>query len=185
MWAKFWTLKLYNRKGGIFLLKLLGAIFIVISCGIVGISLSESLRKRISLIDALYCMLNDFSISIQYTAPTVWQLLDNAYNNKEFSHIRFLKIFHDDFSQDIPFTELWYSSICKDVSLKSAEKEILFGLANSLGKVGCEECVSNLHLAMDRLKLLQTQAIDDYSKKGNLFRWLGILIGIAISIMVV
>ena len=54
-------------------------------------------------------------------------------------------------------------------------------MANSLGKVGCEECVSNLHLAMDRLKLLQTQAIDDYSKKGNLFRWLGILIGIAID----
>lgn len=166
-------------------MKFLGAMFIVISCGTVGISLSESLRKRISLIDALYCMLNDFSISIQYTAPTVWQLLDTAYNNREFANIKFLKIFHDDFSQDVPFTELWYNSIHKDFSLKSAEKDILYSLGNSLGKVGCEECISNLHLAMDRLKLLQTQAIEDYSKKGNLFRWLGILIGVAISIMVV
>ncbi|MCD7800704.1 MAG: stage III sporulation protein AB [Ruminococcus sp.] len=166
-------------------MKFLGAIFIVISCGTVGISLSESLRKRISLIDALYCMLNDFSISIQYTAPTVWQLLDNAYNNREFANVKFLKTFHDNIAQDVPFTELWYDSIRKDFSLKSAEKDILYGLGNSLGKVGCEECISNLHLAMDRLKVLQTQAIEEYSKKGTLFRWLGILIGVAISIMVV
>lgn len=167
------------------MLKFLGAIFIIISCGVVGISLAESLRKRVHILNTLYCLLNDFSISIQYTAPTVWQLLDNAYNNPEFDNIIFLKIFHNNFNQDISFNELWNISISKDYSLKSSEKDILYSVGNSLGKVGCDESISNLHLAMDRLKHLHTQAIDDYSKKGNLYRWIGILIGVAISIMVV
>lgn len=166
-------------------MKFIGAIFIVVSCGVVGISLADSLRKRVSILNTLYCLLNDFSISIQYTAPTVWQLMDSASNNPEFSSIRFLKIFKQEYSQDTPFSVLWNDSITKDTSLKSAEKDILYSIGNSLGKVGCEECISNLHLAMDRLKLLHTQAIDEYSKKGNLYRWIGILIGIAISIMVV
>lgn len=166
-------------------MKFIGAIFIVVSCGVVGISLADSLRKRVSILNTLYCLLNDFSISIQYTAPTVWQLMDSASNNPEFSSIRFLKIFKQEYSQDTPFSVLWNDSITKDTSLKSAEKDILYSIGNSLGKVGCEECISNLRLAMDRLKLLHTQAIDEYSKKGNLYRWIGILIGIAISIMVV
>lgn len=166
-------------------MKFIGAIFIVVSCGVVGISLADSLRKRVYILNTLYCLLNDFSISIQYTAPTVWQLMDGASNNPEFNSIRFLKIFKQEYSQDTPFSVLWNDSITKDTSLKSAEKDVLYSIGNSLGKVGCEECISNLHLAMDRLKFLHTQAIDEYSKKGNLYRWIGILIGIAISIMVV
>jgi stage III sporulation protein AB len=167
------------------MLKFLGAMLIVVSCGATGIALAESLRKRIDTINALYCLLNDFSISIQYTAPTVWQLLENAYSNPEFCKLKFLEIFHENFNQTIPFNELWNTSINKDYSLKSEEKDILYSLGNSLGRVGCDESVSNLHLAMDRLKNLHSKAIEDYSKNGNLYRWVGILIGIAVSIMVV
>lgn len=130
-------------------------------------------------------MLNEFSISIQYTAPTVWQLMEYAYNNPEFKDIKFLKNFQDDLSFDIPFEILWNNSISKDFSLKSAEKDVLFSLGNSLGKVGCEESISNIHLAMNRLKTIQSQSIEEYTKKGHLFRWLGILIGIAISIVLI
>lgn len=137
------------------------------------------------MINTLYCLLNEFSISIQYTAPTVWQLMDNAYNNSEFKDIKFLKIFHDEFSFDIPFETLWNSSINKDFSLKRSEKDVLFSLGSSLGKVGCEESVSNIHLAMNRLKVIENQSIEEYTKKGTLFRWLGVLIGIAISIIIV
>lgn len=130
-------------------------------------------------------MLNDFSISIQYTAPTVWQLMENAYNNPEFKNIDFLKYFHDDISLDIPFTTLWINSISRDYSLKPPEKDILLSLGNSLGKVGCEESISNIHLAMNRLKVIENQSIEEYTKKSNLFRWLGVLIGVAISIIIV
>lgn len=147
--------------------------------------LAESLRKRVSTLNTLYCLLNDFSISIQYTAPTVWQLLEGAYNNSEFSDLRFLKTFHEEYTQGIPFNELWNASLSRDYSLQPTEREILYGLGNSLGKVGCDESVSNLHLAMDRLKTLHTQAVEAYAKNGNLYRWVGVLVGIAISIMVV
>jgi stage III sporulation protein AB len=112
-------------------------------------------------------------------------LLENAYNNPEFCKIKFLEVFHENLNQDVPFNELWNISIDRDYSLKSAEKDILYSLGNSLGKVGCDESVSNLHLAMDRLKSLHSKAIEEYSKNGNLYRWVGILIGIAVSIMVV
>lgn len=159
--------------------------FIIVSSSVVGISLAESLRKRVTLLDTLYCLLNEFSISIQYTAPTVWQLVECAYNNPEFESVKFLKIFQDGLSFDVPFETLWNDSVSKDFSLKSAEKDILFSLGNSLGKVGCEESISNIHLAMNRLKDIQIKSIQEYTQKGNLFRWLGFLVGIAISIIIV
>ena len=58
-------------------------------------------------------------------------------------------------------------------------------MGNSLGKVGLEESISNLNLAMERIKTIQLKATQEYSKKGNLFRWLGLLGGLMIAILIV
>jgi stage III sporulation protein AB len=167
------------------MVKLIGATLVTFSCTAVGLALAKRLEKRISMLDTLYCLLNEFSISIQYTAPTVWQLMDCAYYNPEFKDVRFLKNFHNELPSEVAFEILWKRSIENDITLQLPERDVLFSLGNSLGKVGCEESVSNLHLAMNRLKLIHEQSMEDYVRKGNLFRWLGVLLGIGISIVMV
>jgi stage III sporulation protein AB len=148
-----------------------------------GVYSAEVLSKRVDTLSLLYCLLNDYSISIQYTATTVWQLLEDSYHNPQFKRLYFLKVFSESVDGETPFETLRDTSIKRDNTLRPPERDILYGVGSSLGKVGCDECISSLHLAMDRLRLLHTQAVDEYTKKGNLFRWLGVLSGVGIALV--
>lgn len=167
------------------MLKVLGAILIVLSGGIVGVYLSMGLRNRILCISSIYSLLNYFSVSLRYTAPTVWQLMDSACENPEYKSLKFLSILKSKSLEEVSFEEAWNYSLSLDSTIKLEEKNILYSVGNSLGKVGLEESISNLNLAMERIKTIQLKATQEYSKKGNLFRWLGLLGGLMIAILIV
>lgn len=167
------------------LFKLLGIVFLVTATSLTGLNFSLYLKNRRAKLELIKRMIDDMSNLIRYRALTVKEIISELSLSPSYSNLIFLNYASQNIQNSIPFSEIWEKSVEKDFSLKNCEKSELISLGYAIGSTDIEGQISTLNSFKEKFLHLISQADDDYKQKGKLYRSLGVLSGIFISVIIV
>lgn len=160
-------------------MKLAAGLIILVICGGWGISRRANLKRRCVLLRELRLMLEQYSIRIACTAPTLEQLA--ADGQGEFS-----VILRKCMEGNTDIRSAWTQAVKQLSALPHCGKEeaaVLAELGNSLGTCPAESEISLLRLQSAELDRLITQAEKISEQKGRLYSSGGILAGLAAAVL--
>lgn len=166
------------------MIKYVGIIAIIISSALVGITLSDKLKKRVKEINSINHMLDEISILIRYKAMTVYEIINVLRENQMYNSLTFLN--QISCNVQMPFSEAWEKSIDNMQSdLNSSDKKLLKSFGCSLGTSDISGQLSSIEVFKADFSKIENDAIVLYDKKSKLYRSLGILCGMFLSIMLI
>lgn len=166
------------------MLKIFGAIAIVIATSLIGIMSSDKLKQRVKEINLINYMLEEISILIRYKAMTVYEIVENLKGNPVFNQLTFLN--NIEFNLQMPFKIAWESNIdSMQSALKQSDLKMLKSFGATLGTSDIDGQLSTIAVFKENFSQLEKEAITNYEKKSKLYRSLGVLSGAFISIMLI
>lgn len=166
------------------MLKIAGMIAIVISTSLYGISKSDRLKKRCDELNLINHMLEDFIIEISFKALPLFEIVKTLKKKPMYKKLTLLT--NVDCSLEKPFYRAWEESIdSMQSSLEKNDIVLLKSFGATLGKSDINGELSNIEIFKSDFLKLETKAIEEYSKKSKLYRSLGVLSGVFISIMLI
>lgn len=169
--------KMFNLAGGI---------LIVIACGGVGLLKSHSLGERLRMLTLLERLMEHFSTQIRFRSLTLEELLWECIKNPIFKELGFLETVSKDMSEGLTFKEAWQHGVGSwNGPLNPGDKLLILSIKEELGVSDTEGQLAALALVLEQLKALAKEALEDYQRRGRLFRSLGVLGGIFISLLLV
>lgn len=164
--------------------KIIGMIVIVISTSMIGISCSEKLKKRAGELGLVCHMIEEMSILIRYKALTVYELIENLKKNSMLCTLPFLNEFKAD--NGLPFKTSWEENVVNiHTFMNDGDIKLLKTLGGTLGTSDIDGQLQSLEVYKADFKLLEKEAIAAYEKKAKLYRSLGLLCGMFVSIMLI
>lgn len=162
--------------------KIIGLLAIISASSLFGISCSDKLKRRVSELNLINYMLDEISVLIRYKAMTVYEIINALKQNKMYEKLSFINNLECNIST--PFNSAWDKSIDNMQSeLETADKKLLKSFGNSLGTTDILGQLSSIEVFKADFKRLEKEASESYGKKSRLYRSLGLLGGIFISIM--
>lgn len=160
-------------------MKLAAGLLILLICGGWGVSLRMNLKRRCTLLRELRLMLEQYSIKIACTAPTLEQLA--AEGQGEFGELL------RNCAAEAPDIRIAWSQAVKRLSALpycgKEETAVLAELGTALGTCPAESEISLLRLQSAELDRLITQAEKISEQKGRLYSSGGILAGLAAAVL--
>lgn len=150
-------------------------------CFAVGTRKSLLLKRRVTLLEELVRLLNEFAIEIRCTAPTLDELCGQARGS-------FAEMLRECREESTDIKSAWEKA-CGQLSQLSCcgteEYEIMLSLGQSLGTCDVQGQLSLLELHSEKLSSVRQAAADEYARKGKLMRSVGALCGIGAAILIV
>ncbi len=166
------------------MLKLFGIGFIVLCSSLIGISISEKLKKRMIELESINYLLEEISLLIKHRALTVFEIIDYLKSNEQIKELEFINNFI--YKDNTPFYILWDKSIDNsNLSMKEYDLKLLKSFGKSLGTSNTDGQISIIQIFKQDFKNLYSNALKEYEKKSKLYRSLGILCGMLFSIVII
>ena len=128
-------------------------------------------------------LIKELTVQIKYTNSEIGSMLKHASQNEAYQNLIFVTSCAG-IGETGDFHPLWNDGVKKQPYLTPTDRELLFALGDRLGETDLEGQLSFLELTCEMLKKQQTEAAENYRKKGRMYRSVGILCGIAAGIMV-
>lgn len=160
------------------MIKLIGALIILISSVIWGFASSQIPYKRYKNLIKISSCLNTMKNEIRFSSDYIDNILIRVAKISEFD---LLFKTAASFDKSMPISERWKKAVISDAPLLHLSKEdtealTMFGL--ELGMTDREGQLKNIESSMSILKTLQQSAKDDYDKTSRLKKGLGVSLGI-------
>jgi stage III sporulation protein AB len=164
--------------------KYIGIFVIVLSSSLIGFSCSDKLRKRAKELGMIHHMLDEISILIRYKAMTVYEIIKTLKENQMFNNLPLLINFK--INEQEPFSVSWDKQLeSMHTDLKEGDIKLLKSFGNSLGTSDIDGQLQTIEVYKNDFKKLEADALSIYDKKARLYRSLGLLCGMFISIMLI
>ena len=164
------------------MLKLSGALLVILAFGIWGVLKSDKLKKRcdnlLSLISALTLLENE----IGYGEKDISSALLSVGSIENLP--LFVQISEQLKGSSVSsafFDALKNSDIC----LSKSDKDTLCEFSQNLGSLGKESQIGSIRHTKELLEAARISACEEYGKYGKLYRSMGILLGILIAIILI
>jgi len=169
------------------LFKLIGSLIVIIACSFLGYVYSSGYTKRPQEIRELQVMLNMLENEIVY----MQSLLEDAFIKISRVSKSKTSVFFKEFvrlleKKDMNASSAWEKSINENIGLTSLNQEdegIMITFGKMLGKSDKEGQVKNIALLVSQLKVQEKKAEEIRGKNEGMYRWLGVLCGFAIVIL--
>lgn len=162
------------------MLKLLGAIMIVLASGIWGLSKSKKLKKRsdglLKVVSAMHLLENEIFYSQKEIAKALMSvsIMENlplfADISKRLGRVDAPNAFADALD-------------ASNMNFSKSDKNILIEFSQNLGTVSKEFQLESLSKTSELLSNAQLSAYEEYKKYGKLYRNMGFLLGILTAII--
>ena len=166
------------------MLKLFGILAIIVSTSLIGVSMSDKLKKRVKELNLINYMLDEISVLIRYKAITVYEIVESLKQNQMYNDLGFITGFECDIKT--PFYTAWDKSVSNMQSeLTPYDKKLLKSFGNSLGTSDISGQLSSIEVFKSDFSKLEKEAAALYEKKSKLYRSLGLLGGMFVSIMLI
>ncbi|MEW6621674.1 MAG: stage III sporulation protein SpoIIIAB [Bacillota bacterium] len=172
------------------MLKILGAITIIVSCSVIGYSFAKQYNARVYQVRKLRTSLKMLETEIAYSM----NLLPEALRKVGSKLVNPISILYD-YSADTlskntgkTMELIWRDALNKlkvDSSLKDEELEILADFGSGLGISDREEQLKNLRFVQEQLKIIEINAEDERQRHAKIYQTLGVLIGLALSLILI
>lgn len=164
------------------MLKLSGALLIISACGIWGFLRSKNLRKRSENLLRIMSSLTLLENEISYGQKDIKGALLSIGTIEELPFFTEIAEKIGAFSIHKSFD----SAISKcDMGLLKCDKQILLEFSQSLGALDAASQIKSIAHTRELLRKVQEEAYDEYKKYGRLYRNIGILLGIFLSLILV
>lgn len=172
------------------MLKLTGAVLILISAAGIGISCSQDLKKRCMELRILKQMIYMLRGEIKYTKTPLPEAFAHIAVRLPEPFCGFLQKTAEKMSAlaGCSFPKLWQEQIRTQLSsthLKREDKEQLEGLGNVLGYLDLEMQLSSMELYLEQLELGIQKAQEELAGKQKLYQSLGVAGGIFLVILLI
>ncbi len=165
--------------------KLSGMIFIIMTTALGGISLSKSLSERVKRLELIVLMLDRMSTYIEFRSLHTGEILSELSSDKSFEQLKFLKTAAELYRNGESFQDAWIKAVENDVYLKNEERAQLIEVGNSLGRSNTKGQLSMLSIHSRNIEHICRTASAESQNKGKLYRTLGVLTGVFISVMLI
>ncbi len=167
------------------IIKLIGMIIITASTTLTGIYASNQLSERKKRIQAMILMIDRISSLIEFRALKTGDILDSISSDKSFEKLAFLKNADDLYKNGLSFYEAWNQAAEEDIMTGDEERQQLIMMGSSLGTSNIKGQLSMLKIYRQNMEHIFDTFSEESMNKGKLYRSLGILAGVFISVMLV
>lgn len=165
------------------LLKLSGIIFIIISGAGLGIFASHKLRVHSEYCAKVRTFLCELDVLIRFSGDTLQALFDELSQRESLSGLAFPTDASRRMNAGESFPCAWKSAVLSDKNADEPLKRLLLSFGESLGTSDVCGQQKNILRAEEELLGIQKSADNEYSRKGRLYRSLGLLGGITAALL--
>lgn len=166
-------------------IKLIGMIIITASTTLTGIYASNQLSEHKKRIQVMILMIDRIASLIEFRALKTGDILKTIASDKSFESLEFLKTADEYYNKGYSFYESWNQAVMSDEKAGDEEKQQLITLGNSLGTSNIKGQLSMLKIYRQNMENIFNTFSQESMNKGKLYRSLGILAGVFISVMLV
>lgn len=167
------------------LMKLIGMLIITASTTLTGIYASNQLSQRKKRIQVLILMIDRIASLIEFRALKTGDILKSIASDKSFESLEFLKNADELHQKDMSFSGAWNQAVSNDDTVGDEERQQLIMLGSSLGTSNIKGQLSMLKIYRQNMENIFNTFSQESLNKGKLYRSLGILAGVFISVMLV
>lgn len=167
------------------MLKLIGMIMIIMTTSLIGTNFSGALTQRVKRLKNIEIMFDTMATLIKFKAATTGEILSELAKDATFDDLIFIHNARSSYEDSNPFPQAWKDGVDSDISLKDDEKQLLFSAGRSLGTSDCDGQLSMLEIYRHNIAGMYERAKEESVNKGRLYRSLGVLTGVFISVMLV
>lgn len=164
------------------MIKFFGAVLIVISFGIWGVSKSEKLKKRCDSLLSVISSLNLLENEIAFSQKDIASALLSVGNMENLS--LFVTVSENLKNSSVPEA---FSLALKNpgMCLSKSDGKLLIEFSQSLGSLGKESQIGSIHHTKELLASARVSALEEYGKYGRLYRSMGILLGFLVAVILI
>lgn len=173
-----------------FISKIIGSVLVLVSSAAIGWYASERVRQRTVQLRELERALMMLMGDIRYAKTALPEAVDKLARHHEGSFTEFFRNVASEMQEysGISLTEIWKQQAAdqlKDTALNARDRELVSGLGEMLGVLDAQMQQNTLELAISQLKTEIGVASAKEKEKVYLFRALGVLAGIFITVLLI
>lgn len=170
------------------LLKLLGGALVIISCSMIGFLMAGAYQVRPEILRNLQAALSMLETEISYSHSPLPDALKNIAKrcDREISGLFLKTMKYISTRSGLTACEAWEKAL-EDFNmnsyLKPADLEILSAFGKYLGSTDTDDQIKNIKLTLANLKQQELIAIEERQKNEKLWKYLGVLSGIMVFLL--
>lgn len=169
------------------IIKFIGAIVLISATSLIGFSLANDCSKRPRALRELQSLLQMLENEISYLSNLLSEAFNRIYEGTNSdTAILFREAAKNLGINGVTADVAWEKSINENyakLSLNKEDKDILLTFGNMLGNSDLEGQLNNIRLMSSQLKLQELKAEDMRQKNEKMYSSLGVLSGLAITII--
>lgn len=118
---------------------------------------------------------------LRYRALTVYELADELRD--AYSGLGFMQAVCAKLERGREFYPVWERAVLEDAKLSEEERSLLISAGATLGSCDAQGQISALEVCVRRLDGMISAALEDKRRKTPLYRGLGLLAGLFVSVL--
>ncbi|MFO7818724.1 MAG: stage III sporulation protein SpoIIIAB [Halanaerobacter sp.] len=169
-------------------MKLIGAILIIISSSSLGFLIAHQIALRPKQLQEMKTALEMLKTEIDYGMTPLPEAFAKLASNLNSPIADFFAIAQKRLEAGGVAQEVWQESV-SEVSSKTAllekDEELLVEIGYNLGSTSSADQIRHLDLAQEKISNLYYEAVEEKEQKVKLWRYLGVLGGLLVVIIIV
>ncbi|MCK8817499.1 stage III sporulation protein SpoIIIAB [Natroniella sulfidigena] len=168
-------------------MRLIGASLIIMSSGAIGFVIAKQFILRVKELQELQTALQMLETEISYGLTPLPQAFAKIATNLSTSVAELFSVAQKELESGSTAQQAWQEAIDQvfiETALGERDKEVLINLGYNLGQSASQDQQKHLGLAQHKLTNLYQQAVEEKEQKVKLWRYLGVLVGLFVVILI-
>ena len=171
------------------MVKITGLLFLFVSCCMCGLSKSRNLKKRVELLGELKCMILYLAGEIRCMHETLPEAFQRISGRLKTPYRELLRKIAEEMEREGKKTivEIFDREVSelKNFPFDKEDLELIKNLGKQLGYLDIQMQLKNLELCEGLVEVSMKKASAEYLQKAKMYRYMGVLAGLFLVIILV
>ncbi|MCK8826639.1 stage III sporulation protein SpoIIIAB [Natroniella acetigena] len=168
-------------------MKLIGASLIIMGSGAIGFVVAKQFILRVKELQELQTALQMLETEISYGLTPLPQAFAKITTSLSTSVAELFLVAQEELESGSTAQQAWQKAIDEsfaETALIESDKDVLVSVGYNLGQSASQDQQKYLSLAQHKLTNLYQQAVEEKEQKVKLWRYLGVLLGLFVVILI-
>lgn len=169
--------------------KIIGAVALICATSLIGFSLAADCSKRPRTLRELQALFQMFENEISYLSNLLYEAFLRIYQNSNLEAAIIFKAAAENLKADgVTADKAWETAVNENymkLSLCKEDRAVLVTFGKMLGNSDLEGQLNNIKLVSSQLKLQEAKSEEMKRKNEKMYRSLGVLSGLALTIILI
>ncbi|MCR4430724.1 MAG: stage III sporulation protein SpoIIIAB [Tepidanaerobacteraceae bacterium] len=168
--------------------KFSGGLMVIISCSMIGFIIAGYYQKRLQILKSLQATISMLETEINYGHSPLPEALRNIVQkgDKEVSKLFLNTMKYISDGSGYTADEAWEKALkgfIFDSNLNNEDIKILTNFGKYLGATDLQDQIKNIKMTLTRLHQQETAAVEEKQKNEKMWKYLGVLSGIMVFLL--